>query len=683
MRIVLLAFMALAAHAQTVETFIGNGTTEGAQLSNIGLVCSNVRGTSVNPSGVAVDQAGNVLVSTPSLSRVSSTGVLLAGQSVLGTFFTVLHANPFGVAVGTDRGSCAAVASNNVVGVFGGVPHLGSFAVGNCFQSGDSGDGGSTANARFGKITAVAVNRIGNVYLYDESSRKIRAIDRTLKVSTFLSNVNLDSNFINSSQNALSADSRGLVGLANGSLVRISSSGLTPFGPADFDSGSPYTFDLDDNLYYFSTEGALIRRTPSGTSMVLGLNNRTGSFRENMPAAEFGSGLYPGMLAADTAGNIYLAENIQGRDVSANSTDFRLFRLKVPSIARPNCVFSVNPLARPFDVQAETFTATVTASNPNCYWSFSSPVPWASFSGEAVRQGSGQIRIAVTFNSGAFRFATLNIAGLNFVMTQTGNNGTTTPVVPVPSPPPVITGISHATNGSRSVSSGVFMSMYGSNLASSTLTWDQAIVNGKLPTDMGGVRVLVQNSSLPDGSRPAAFLYFVSPTQINVLLPESVYANNFEVTVVRGSSRTTSFVGGVSVAPGWFTYPAAGRTYIAGYLANSTDLIAPENAIAGASTKPAAPGDAVVLYLTGCGNSLPKWPIGEVLTRDYPSVFKAAITIAGLPAVSLYEGMVFAGVCQVNTLIPQGTPPGPQPVVLTFSGAEKTQAAAVIEIRNP
>ena len=58
MRIVLLAFMALAAHAQTVETFIGNGTTEGAQLSNIGLVGSNVRGTSVNPFGVAVNQAG-------------------------------------------------------------------------------------------------------------------------------------------------------------------------------------------------------------------------------------------------------------------------------------------------------------------------------------------------------------------------------------------------------------------------------------------------------------------------------------------------------------------------------------------------------------------------------------------------------------------------------------------------
>ena len=73
-------------------------------------------------------------------------------------------------------------------------------------------------------------------------------------------------------------------------------------------------------------------------------------------------------------------------------------------------------------------------------------------------------------------------------------------------------GIANAASGAAGVASGAWTSIYGSNLAAATRTLASTdIVNNQLPTTLGGVGVQI------DGK--AAYPYFVSPSQINVLAP--------------------------------------------------------------------------------------------------------------------------------------------------------------------
>lgn len=91
--------------------------------------------------------------------------------------------------------------------------------------------------------------------------------------------------------------------------------------------------------------------------------------------------------------------------------------------------------------------------------------------------------------------------------------------------PPVITsgGIVPAT-----VQPGEWVSVYGTNLASGTATW-----KGDFPTSLGGTSVTV------DGK--AAYLSYVSPTQINLQVPNDTTTGAVPVVVTSavGSGDST------------------------------------------------------------------------------------------------------------------------------------------------
>ncbi len=57
------------------------------------------------------------------------------------------------------------------------------------------------------------------------------------------------------------------------------------------------------------------------------------------------------------------------------------------------------------------------------------------------------------------------------------------------------------------------MTIQGANLASTTNTWANAIVNGQFPTTLDGVSASVGGK--------AAYIYYVSPTQINAVAPDA------------------------------------------------------------------------------------------------------------------------------------------------------------------
>ena len=75
---------------------------------------------------------------------------------------------------------------------------------------------------------------------------------------------------------------------------------------------------------------------------------------------------------------------------------------------------------------------------------------------------------------------------------------------------PTITGVVNAASFAAGIQPGSWVAIFGQNLAAATRTLTASdIVNGMLPTSLGGVTVNIDQQ--------AAFLYYVSSGQVNVL----------------------------------------------------------------------------------------------------------------------------------------------------------------------
>ncbi len=94
-------------------------------------------------------------------------------------------------------------------------------------------------------------------------------------------------------------------------------------------------------------------------------------------------------------------------------------------------------------------------------------------------------------------------------------------------------GVSNAASGTAGISPGSWIAIYGSNFSATTRTIEPAdIVDGMLPTTLGAVKVLVNGK--------AAFPYFVTPGQVNILAPADSSAGTVMVSVTNSAGASNS-----------------------------------------------------------------------------------------------------------------------------------------------
>jgi uncharacterized protein (TIGR03437 family) len=232
-------------------------------------------------------------------------------------------------------------------------------------------------------------------------------------------------------------------------------------------------------------------------------------------------------------------------------------------------------------------------------------------------------------------------------------------------PPNAVTvnAVVHAASFAPAAAPGAYVAVFGTGFGSPAQDWGAAIGNGDtLPQELNGVQVRVGNQFV--------YIEYVSPTQINFLLPSSAVTGlaNVEVTTPAGGITTSLQID--DVAPGLFAYQLNGTLYPAALFAGTAEYVAATGALPGYVSRPAKAGDAIELFGTGMGPTTPSAPDGVLLTTAYPTAnlgaFEAAI--GGLPAVVLYAGLVEAGLYQVNIQVPAGLIGGNQPLTLSVSG---------------
>lgn len=248
---------------------------------------------------------------------------------------------------------------------------------------------------------------------------------------------------------------------------------------------------------------------------------------------------------------------------------------------------------------------------------------------------------------------------------------TLTPAVAGPTPTITAGGVVNGASFAPGVVPNSWISIRGTNLASTTNTWERAIVDGRLPTSLDNVSVDV-------GGRPA-YVYFVSPTQINALAPD-VGAGNLQVTVTNaGRTSAAATAASSALMPAFFLWPGnqavATRHPDGGFAVRN-------GTFAGVTTTPAKPGDVIILWGTGFGPTTPPAPVGVVslLTVQYNVTNAVSVTVGGTPALVVATPALspeFAGLYQVPIQIPANAPDGDLPVVATVGGAQSPAGVTI------
>jgi uncharacterized protein (TIGR03437 family) len=154
-----------------------------------------------------------------------------------------------------------------------------------------------------------------------------------------------------------------------------------------------------------------------------------------------------------------------------------------------------------------------------------------------------------------------------------------------------------------------------------------------MPTSLGGVNVTINNKP--------AFLYYVSPTQINVLAPADAGTGAVSVAVTNSAGTSTAVSATLlEVAPAFF----ATNGNIA--------AVRPDGTVIDGGTVAAKAGEVLELFGTGFGPTSPAIAPGVVFQGSAPLTYTPTVTIGGAQATVSYAGLVGTGLYQLNVAVP-------------------------------
>jgi uncharacterized protein (TIGR03437 family) len=236
-----------------------------------------------------------------------------------------------------------------------------------------------------------------------------------------------------------------------------------------------------------------------------------------------------------------------------------------------------------------------------------------------------------------------------------------------PSPSIMPGGVVPVASPVGTIQAGEWVSIYGSNLASGTASW-----TGTFPTSLAGTSVAI------DGK--AAYLSYVSPTQINVQAPADAATGPVSVEVTTEFGSAASNVTLAQFAPSFFLLDAK---HVAGIIlrANgSYDIIGPTGTSLGYPTVAAKAGDSVALFGTGFGPTNPVVPVGQAYSGAAATTNPVTVKINNVIVPTAFAGLSGAGVYQINLTIPSGLGAGDISLQATAGGVQ-TPSSVVISLQ--
>jgi uncharacterized protein (TIGR03437 family) len=244
-------------------------------------------------------------------------------------------------------------------------------------------------------------------------------------------------------------------------------------------------------------------------------------------------------------------------------------------------------------------------------------------------------------------------------------------------PAPAIQAIVDSWGYTAGIAPGLWVTIAGTNLGGAPQTWNVDGVQD-LPVSLGGTTVSFNGA-------PAALLY-VSPTQINALVPASVKAGPVQVIVQANGVNSAAFsTTARATQPAVYAPPNADGSgfYVTAALAGTATLIG------NSTTDPrvaraANPGDTLDLYMIGLGATQDpsKFVTDKVFSGAFPVNAPVVATVGGKPANVAFAGLTAPGLYLVRIVIPPDAAAGAQLLKVSIGGID-TRASLLLQVAAP
>jgi uncharacterized protein (TIGR03437 family) len=453
-----------------ISTVAGNGYASG-----IGDGLPATLAQMVQPAGIALDAAGNLFVADTGTERVRKVD---------------------------SKGIIETVAGNG--------------------QAGYAGDGGPAMAAELSSPAAAAADAAGNVYIADTKNDRVRR----LLASGFLitaagigvGGMGPDNQFAPTAPlnqpRGVAVDAAGSLYIADtgnhrvvritaaGTLVAVAGAGSPGWSGdngravlAQLNSPAAIAFDRAGNLYIADTFNHVIRKvTPAGTITTVAGSGAAG-FAGDGAAATSGRLNFPAGVAADAAGNLYIADTWNHR-----------IRM----------------------VDGSGILHTIAGSGTQGYAGDGSLAPAAqlNFPAGIAVDAHGVIYFSDTFN--------------NRVRKLTAQAATEV------APQPVIDAalVNAASLQPGPVAPGEIVTLFAAGVGPATGVTGQADAQGAMPTTLGGLQVLFDGTPAP--------LFYAQSGQINLQVPYGVSGSTQVEVIEKGVSMLRQVVPVATSAPGIF-----------------------------------------------------------------------------------------------------------------------------------
>lgn len=238
---------------------------------------------------------------------------------------------------------------------------------------------------------------------------------------------------------------------------------------------------------------------------------------------------------------------------------------------------------------------------------------------------------------------------------------------------PAISQAINAEGGSPTIAPNTWVAIMGSNLSppGDSRTWQGSdFVNNQMPVQLDGVSVTVNGTS--------AYVYYISPTQVNILTPPDAISGSVPVQVTNNGQASASFTAQAQAeSPSFFVF--GGGPYVAATHGDGS-FIGPTSLYPGQTT-PAKPGEQVVVYANGFGPTSVQVVSGAE-TQSGTLSPQPVITIGGITASLPFTGLNGTpGEFQFNVVVPPAIADGDQPIVATYDGLT-TQMGTLITVQH-
>lgn len=519
-------------------------------------------------------------------------------------------------------------------------------------RAGYSGDGGPATAAQLNDPLGVAVCPDGNLYISDYSNDRIRRV------------------------------------APNGTITTIAGStgGFTGDGGAASAAriNGPFSIicDSSNNLFFVDYLNYRIRRiSASGVITTIAGTGRTSQSGDGGPAA--GSDIIAGWLAIATDGTLYFTDD-GGTTLPGYKRVRKISNGIVTTVAGTGVSGYTGDGGPAATAQLRSASGVAIDRNGNLFIADSrdqrirkvTPAGIIStYAGTGITGNTGdggpalQARLnapagMVTDDAGNLYFIEINNDRIRRVSAP--------PVPQLRTDSAVLTSF----GGKAGFSSNTYVEIYGQNLSTTSRLWAGNDFNGSsAPTTLDGVSVTIND-------RPA-FIYYISPNQINVNTPEDTATGpvTVQVRTPQGVSNSIT-VPRSRLSPTLQTVPQfliGGKQYVVALTPDFSTYIGNPGMLPGVAFRPARPGESISIYALGCGPTNPPTQAGVVAAQASALLLPYELKIGGATAQVSFAGLVGAtiGLYQFNVIVP-AIPPGEHPIELTVDGIPNAQNLTLV-----